>query len=274
MTVEKRHGIISLLSDFGAGSGYPAAMKGVILGIAPDVHLIDLSHEVPRHEVRAGAFLLWSAVPYFPRRTVHVAVVDPGVGTERRGLIIEAGAQLLVGPDNGLLVPAAERLGLATVYEIRNERYMLADRSATFHGRDIFAPVGAHLARGVPPEEIGQAIDDWVELSFGIGHLEGNVLRGEVIHIDSFGNIITNIPGELILKVAEWGDELVVVVGEVQARVRLLQAYGLAGEDELLLLIGSHGGVELALNRGSAAERLGTEPGDELEIRWSKNDER
>lgn len=265
--------IITLLTDFGAGSDYVAVMKGVILNIAPDVRLIDLSHGVPRHEIRAGAFLLWSAAPYFPQGTVHIAVVDPGVGTERQGLIIEAGAQLLVGPDNGLLIPAARRLGLKAVYGIHNGKYMLPHVSATFHGRDIFAPVGAHLACGISPEEIGRKIDEWVGLSFGRGQLKGDRLGGEVIYIDGFGNAITNIPGEMALEVAAWGRELEVNAGAARARVRLLRAYGLAGEGELILLIGSHGNLELAINRGSAAENLGIKLGDELEIRCAKRDE-
>lgn len=273
MATERRHGVVTLLSDFGTGSDYVAAMKGVILGIVPSANLIDLSHGVPRHGIRAGAFLLWSAAPYFPRGTVHVAVVDPGVGTERKGLIVAAGGQYLIGPDNGLLFPAAERLGLEAVYEISNEKYTLPDPSTTFHGRDIFAPVGAHLARGVPPEEIGRKIDEWVGLSFGRGRLKGGRLVGEVIYIDRFGNAITNIPGELALEVTSWGDELEVVIGEAQAEVRLLRAYGLAGEGEPLLLIGSHGMVELAINRGSAAELWGIEPGDRLEIGGAKRDE-
>jgi len=266
--------IITLLSDFGAGSGYVAAMKGVILSIVPEASLIDLSHGVPRHEIRAGAFLLWSTAPYFPQGTVHIAVVDPGVGTERKGLIIVAGGQYLVGPDNGLLIPAAERLGLGQVYEITNAEYMLPDLSPTFHGRDIFAPVGAHLAHGLPPEEIGRKIDEWVGLSFGRGRLKGDRLGGEVIHIDGFGNVITNIPGEMVREVAAWGSELEVNAGAARVRVRLLRAYGLAGEGEPLLLIGSHGMMELAINRGSAAELLGIEPGDGLEIRCAKRDER
>lgn len=281
--------IITLLSDFGAGGGYPAAMKGVILGLTGaadvDVELIDLSHEVPRHDIRAGAFLLWSAVPYFPEGTIHLAVVDPGVGTERRGLIVAAGGQHLVGPDNGLLIPAAERLGLEGVYQITERSYWLPQVSTTFHGRDIFAPVAAHLARGVPPEELGKRLEDqsWVVLSFGEGRWNrgGELLIGEVIYIDPFGNVITNIPDELAQKLP-WGASLKLrakpkVKGKVKVKarargsgrtwqLRFLQTYAEAEEGELLLLIGSHGLVELAVNQGSAAEALGLQPGDRLEI--------
>jgi hypothetical protein len=274
MTVEKQSGIITLLSDFGTGSGYAAAMKGVILKITgPEIHVIDLSHEVPRHEIRAGAFLLWAVAPYFPRGTVHVAVVDPGVGTERRGLIVAAGGQYLVGPDNGLLFPAAERLGLEAVYKIHNRKYMLPDLSATFHGRDIFAPVGAHLARGVPPAEIGEQITEWTELRFGSGQQLDNALRGQVIYIDSFGNVVTNISRELAERLLSPDREAEIKVMKNRFRARFHQAYALAQEEEVLLLIGSHGNLELAVNRGNAAENLGIELGDELEIRSAKRDE-
>jgi len=261
--------VITLLTDFGPGSGYAAAMKGVILGITPGVQLVDLSHGVPRHDIRAGAFLLWSVVPHFPAGTVHVAVVDPGVGTARKGLIVVAGGQYLVGPDNGLLYPAAERLGLEAVYQIKNERYMLPNVSMTFHGRDIFAPVAAHLARGVAPPEIGEEVSEWTELRFGTGELRDNTLRGSVIYIDSFGNVVTNIPQELAQRVLTPGQEAEVEVLKlgVRARARFLEAYALAGEGERLLLIGSHGNLELAINRGNAAQVLGIKLGDELEIK-------
>ena len=130
-------------------------MKGVILKICPAAQLVDISHDVERHHVRGGAFLLWMVVPYFPEKTVHCAVVDPGVGTARRALAIVSEGQFLVGPDNGLLIPAAQRLGEFTVYSIENERYFQAPISRTFHGRDIFAPVAAYLASGVSPEQLG-----------------------------------------------------------------------------------------------------------------------
>lgn len=264
-----RSRIITLLTDFGPGSGYAAAMKGVILGIAPEVQLIDLSHGVPRHDVRTGAYLLWSVAPYFPAGTVHLGVVDPGVGTERKGLIVVAGGQYLVGPDNGLLYPAAERLGLEQVYKITNERYMLPEVAPTFHGRDIFAPVAAHLAKGVAPEEIGEAIAEWTELRFGTGELRDGTLRGSVIYIDSFGNVVTNIPKELAQRALAPGQEAEVEVLKlgVRARARFLEAYAFAREGERLLLIGSHGNLELAINRGNAAQVLGIKLGDELVIR-------
>ena len=281
--------IITLLTDFGAEGGYPAAMKGVILGLtrgAMDVEveveleleLVDLTHEVPRHDVRAGAFLLWSVVPYFPEGTIHLAVVDPGVGTERRGLIIAAGGHYLVGPDNGLLIPAAERLGLEAVYQLTEEGYWLPQVSTTFHGRDIFAPVAAHLARGVPPFKLGRRLEDrsWVDLSFGEGRRSGERLVGEVIYIDPFGNVITNIPGELVRDLLQGATLKLRVKARTGAeargeggrtwRLRFLETYARAGLGELFLLVGSHGLVELAVNQGSAAEALGLQPGDRLEF--------
>ena len=156
--------VVTLLTDFGAGSPYPAAMKGVIVSLAPDALIVDLTHEIAPQNVQEGAFVLWSVVREFPEGTVHCAVVDPGVGTERRGLVLRAGGQLLVGPDNGLLVPAARALdegdegGEPQAFVLANERYMRKRVSYTFHGRDVFAPVAAHLARGVPPEAIGEPI--------------------------------------------------------------------------------------------------------------------
>ncbi|MGA9188407.1 MAG: SAM-dependent chlorinase/fluorinase, partial [Methanosarcina sp.] len=168
--------IISLTTDF--GDLYPAAMKAVILGINPDVRIIDVTHSVQQAGVREGAFAIYSLVPYFPKGTVHVGVVDPGVGTSRRALAVIAGSagkeQFFVGPDNGLLIPAARRLGKMEVYEITNPELMLKSGvSATFHGRDIFAPVGAHLSKGTSIEAVGQKVSDFVDLDFGNLGIDG-----------------------------------------------------------------------------------------------------
>lgn len=258
--------IITWLSDFGSASGYPAAMKGVALKICPAATFVDISHDVERHEIREGAFTLWMVAPYFPERTVHCAVVDPGVGTERRGLIICSGGQFLVGPDNGLLVPAAQRLGEPNVYVIQNAKFFQAPISRTFHGRDIFAPVAAHLANGVPPDEIGPAVTDWVKLSFGEGVRRGRILEGEIVFIDSFGNVITNLPGALLKGYSQPNTTLVVEGTRKSSSVRLVETYGEAAPDELVALVGSHGQIELAVNRDSAAQRLRARPGETIRI--------
>ena len=261
--------IITFLSDFGSASGYPAAMKAIAAGLS-EARIIDITHDIERHNIREGAFVLWMVAPYFPEGTVHCAVVDPGVGTQRRGLIIKAGGQCFVGPDNGLLMPAANRVCKFTssqvdkleAYSITNEKYMRPEISDTFHGRDIFAPVAAHLANGVSPQEIGERIEECVKLSFGEGVRRGNVLLGEVIYIDNFGNVITNIDGGLLKQIAEVGSELVVEASRKAVGVKFLRTYGFAGEGEFFLTIGSHGQVEIAKNLGSAAGELRLKAGD------------
>ncbi len=258
--------LITLLSDFGSASGYPAAMKAVILSLCPTAQIVDISHDVERHHVRAGAFLLWMVVPYFPEKTVHCAVIDPGVGTARRALVIESGGQLFVGPDNGLLIPAAERLGRLTVFHIQNERFFRAPASRTFHGRDVFAPVAAHLADGLAPYELGPQIDDYIKLSFGEGVRRGRVLEGEIIYIDTFGNLITNIPGEFLQDIT-LGASVVVEVSRKAASARCTHTYADVEQGELVVVVGSHGQVEIATNLGSAAQRLRAHTGETVLIK-------
>lgn len=257
--------LITLLSDFGSASGYPAAMKGVILSLCPTAQIVDISHDVERHHIRAGAFLLWMVAPYFPEKTVHCAVVDPGVGTARRPIVIESGGQFLVGPDNGLLIPAAERLGRYSVFHITNEKYFRAPVSRTFHGRDIFAPVAAHIANGLSPCELGPPITDYIKLSLGEGVRRGRVLEGEIAYIDTFGNLITNIPGELLKELAP-GTALVVEVSRKVASARYASTYGEVEQGELIVTVGSHGQLEIATNLGSAAQRLRAHTGETVTI--------
>ncbi|MCS6936109.1 MAG: S-adenosyl-l-methionine hydroxide adenosyltransferase family protein [Candidatus Bipolaricaulota bacterium] len=258
--------IITWLSDFGSASGYPAAMKGVALQICPGATFVDLSHDVERHNVREGAFLLWMTAPYFPDGTIHCAVVDPGVGTERRAIIIKTQKHFFVGPDNGLLLPAASRLGDFSVYLIQNTKFFRPEISKTFHGRDIFAPVAAHLANGIPPEEIGPPAEEWVKLSFGQGLRRGDLLEGDVIYIDSFGNAITNIAGELLPKTLK--SNLIIETERKSSSARYARTYGDFPPDELIVTVGSHGHVEIAVVRGSAAQRLRLRAGDPIKIHW------
>lgn len=257
---------ISLTTDF--GDLYPAAMKAVILGINPEVQIIDITHSIRRAGIREGAFVLYSLVPYFPARSVHVGVVDPGVGTSRRALALKAGPegeeQFFVGPDNGLMIPAARRLGDMEVYEITNPEIMLKSGiSATFHGRDIFAPVGARLSKGLPLEAVGNKVSDFVDLDFGSVGIDGPFLMGEVIFADGFGNVITNIPEAAILKFRNFGSQV-----EVNGRkLSFVQTYGFVGQGEALALIGSHGFLEIAVNKGNAALQFGLRGGEPVAIR-------
>ena len=256
--------VITLLSDF--GDVYPASMKGVILGIAHEASIIDISHSVPHQDVRAGAFMLMTCARYFPSGTVHVAVVDPGVGTERRPVAIraesvEAGFHYFIGPDNGLLIPAAKSIGEFEVYEITNTNLFLSRVSSTFHGRDIFAPVGAHISKGLNISDVGRRISDFVDLDFGEGKRKDGSLQGNIIFIDSFGNIVTNIPS----KVAEFKPGNVL---EFQKkRISFQKSYGFCKEGEPLALIGSHGYLEIAVNQGNAAAYFNKKAGEEIFLR-------
>lgn len=258
--------VISLTTDF--GDLYPAAMKAVILGINPEVRIVDITHSIRQAGIREGAFALYSLVPYFPANTVHIGVVDPGVGTSRRALAIKAGdsgsEQFFVGPDNGLLIPAARRLGEMEVYEITNKELMLKlGVSATFHGRDIFAPVGARLSKGLPIDVVGNKISDFVDLDFGNFGVDGPFLVGEVVFSDSFGNVITNIPDDAVLKFCTFGSNV-----EVNGRkVPFVRTYGFVGQEEALALIGSHGFLEIAINKGNAALKFGLKSGEQVVIK-------
>ncbi|MCX9010002.1 MAG: S-adenosyl-l-methionine hydroxide adenosyltransferase family protein [Candidatus Methanoperedens sp.] len=256
--------VVTLLSDF--GDVYPASMKGVILSINPSVNMVDISHSVPRHDVRAGAFMLMTCARYFPSCTVHIAVVDPGVGTERRGIAIRAGSadgseQCFIGPDNGLLIPAARSIGESEVYEITNKNLFLPCISSTFHGRDVFAPVGAHISKGLQIGNVGRRIFDFVDLDFGEGEKKDGCLSGKIIFIDQFGNIVTNIHS----KVVEFkpGDVL-----EIQKkRVLFHKSYGFCRKGEPLALIGSHSYLEIAVNQGNAAVFFNKKAGEEITVR-------
>jgi S-adenosylmethionine hydrolase len=256
--------VITLLSDF--GDIYPASMKGVILGINPEAGIVDISHSVPRHDVRSGAFILMTCARYFPSGTVHIAVVDPGVGTGRRPIAVKGeskyfGTHYFIGPDNGLLIPAARSIGDFEVYTITNEKLFHKNVSSTFQGRDIFAPVGAHISKGLDIMAAGEKISDYVDLDFGEGKKKEGAMEGRIIFIDSFGNIVTNIPSKIVdLK---YGD-LLEIKGE---KVPFLSSYGFSGTGEPLALIGSHGFLEIALNMGNAASFFNKNLGDEIIIK-------
>jgi S-adenosylmethionine hydrolase len=262
--------VITFLSDFGSHSPYPAAMKAVAARIS-EASFVDITHDVSAHNVMEGAFLLWSVARYFPEAAVHCAVVDPGVGTERRGLVLVAGGQFFVGPDNGLLVPAALGQELPRAYEITNSPFVPNAISATFHGRDLFAPVAAHLANGVPPEEIGFPISDWMRPPFDFhgGRLleSAQEFQGHVIHIDRFGNVITNLPAKLIQENVRFDQPLLLRVHAQESRVHLRRSYGFAHHHELCLILSSHELLEIAVREGRAQEVLGLHVGEPVTLR-------
>ncbi len=255
--------VITLLTDF--GDLYPASMKGVILGINPSANIVDISHSVPRQDVRAGAFMLMTCARYFPSGTVHIAVVDPGVGTQRRPIAVRAGSEdsgvhYFIGPDNGILIPAARRMGKIEVYEITNNKLFEQNISSTFHGRDIFAPIGAHISKGMDIGDVGRLISNFIELDLGEGKKMEKSLEGKVIYIDCFGNIVTNISSDLVD--FQPGD----VIEIDNKQVVFHESYGFCKEGESLALIGSHGYLEIAVNMGNASAIFGKKQGEDIYI--------
>lgn len=248
--------IITLTTDFGQADGYVGIIKGVILSIAPDARLVDLSHEVGAQDVSQAAYILARAVPYFPAGTVHLVVVDPGVGSERRPMLVETPGAFFVGPDNGVLTPALDDPA-AQAWELNRPETWLPAVSATFHGRDIFAPTAARLARGANPAELARRISDPVRLVMPAPRRDAyGEIAGAVISVDHFGNLITNIPAEW-LSGRIWRCQ---IAGHELIGPRL--SYSDAAEGELVVLIGSDGTLEIAARNGSAARLLAAASGE------------
>jgi S-adenosylmethionine hydrolase len=256
--------IFTLTSDFGLIDPYVAEMKAVILSIHHSAVIVDVTHNVEKFNVRMGAFMLSSVAPYFPEGTVHVAVVDPGVGTQRRLIIVQTKRSFLVGPDNGLLMLAAEDQGIERICEISSRRFMLPHVSSTFHGRDIFASAAAYLANGVPMEEFGHEVAEVVRPMFTKVTRTKDTLMGEVLHVDVFGNIITNIK---VKDMADFKEPVVQAEFSGQKlQLKLSRAYAEAKPHEPITLFGSHNYLEIALNQGNAAEKFQTRNGDKITL--------
>ena len=252
--------MITLLTDFGLQDGYVGVMKGVIASINPELSVIDLTHQIPPQDITAARFALLNAYPFFPSDTVYVAVVDPGVGSKRRGIGIEFPGGFLVGADNGIFSGILSIAPAIKAVELTNPKYWLTDNpSKTFHGRDIFAPVGAHLASGVALEELGNeiSVDSLVQLSFPDVVETENSIIGCVQYIDGFGNLITNIPESKL----NYKSELVEIKKQ---QISYCQTYSDVTEGELLALVGSHGWLEIAVNCGSARDKLDAVVGDSV----------
>jgi S-adenosylmethionine hydrolase len=255
--------LITLTTDFGSASPYVAVMKGVVLSLNPAARLLDLSHAIRPQDVRHASYFLATAAPYFPAGTTHVCVVDPGVGSARVALYAEAGGQRFVGPDNGVLTGVFRKLGGPTcVRRLANPRFWRAKVSSTFHGRDIFAPVAAHLSLGADPADLGPELPEPVELPPRTALTFGSRWQGEVQFIDDFGNLITNVPA-CKLKALPVS---VSVGGAALGRVRWVRTYADAPPGELVCLFSSDGYFEIAEVNGSAARRLGAGVGAQVEV--------
>lgn len=263
--------IITMLSDFGLRDTYVAEMKAVIVSILPDVYIVDISHKIEKFNIRMGSFILASAAPYFPKGTVHVAVVDPGVGTKRRPIIVESKRSFYVGPDNGLLLLSARKEGLSHVYHIKNPEYMRPKISTTFHGRDIFAPVAAYLALGRSPSQFGPEIEDYVFPQFAKPHMQNDEILGEVVYIDDFGNVVTNISSKDLEKLeAGIGDLLQVRIRRKRFDMRFCSAYGEVPARTPLVIVGSHDFLEISINQGNASKTFNLKIGDSFSIRFTE----
>ena len=274
MHVGTKMKVITLLTDFGTSDYFVASMKGVILKINPNVYIIDIAHDIPKYDIRRAAIILYATYKHFPKDTIHVVVVDPGVGTQRRGLVIRTNNYYFVGPDNGVLIMAALDDGIKEIREITNNKLFYTQNiSHTFHGRDIFAPIAAHIAKGTPLDEIGNmlSLNDIIVPEFTKPKISNSSIEAEVIYIDSFGNVYTNITKKII-------DELNITYGKVlrisfldknvELTVPFVKSYGYVKKGEVLCLINSEGFLELSANLDNFAKRYNVSVGDRLLVKF------
>jgi hypothetical protein len=277
--------LITLTTDFGLADAYVGSMKGVILSIVPDARLVDVTHQIAPQDVRQTAYVLYTLYRFFPPRTVHLVVVDPGVGGARRAIALRTPQGAFVGPDNGVFSYVIADQPVETMVELTNPRYRRARVSQTFHGRDIFAPAAAHLAAGAPIDQFGPSVADPVTLPLPRLRVSPSGVSGEVLHIDHFGNVVTSI-GRLVWE--EEGLALKPAFGEADIepiRFPARKASIMAGDQEMqgvrrtyaevapgdaLALVGSAGHLEIAVREGNGARELGLQPGDPVELRWQQ----
>jgi S-adenosylmethionine hydrolase len=282
--------IITLTTDFGTADWFVGSMKGVILGINPQASIVDITHEVPSRDIRAGAFALLASYRCFPRHTVHLAVVDPGVGSKRAAIAVRTADYFFVGPDNGVLSFALAQEKVVEVRRLDNDTYFYHAPSVirkpvsnTFHGHDIFAPVAARLTQNVPFDSLGEKLNDYVQFDWPqprLGGAVGDVLRGEIIYIDRFGNAITNLDEAMVRQVGRTGVPPVkqdaraaktggtpVLLFKGHPLCELKRFYQEAPVGQPLGIIGSSGFLEIAVNNGNAAQELGLKIGDVVEVR-------
>ncbi len=255
--------LITLTTDFGYKDPFVGTMKGVIFGINPKVQVIDLCHGIPAQDLTAGALALCSSVRFFPQGTIHVAVVDPGVGTSRKPLLIESEGSFFIGPDNGIFSPTLKGRETGCVIELCNDRYHLKPTSSNFHGRDIFAPAAAHLSLGIPPENLGKKARGFESLDWPQAAKTDNFIEGQVLYIDGFGNLITNVQAR------DLGDcqaeQLMISVGDITVS-GLAPSYASAREGEYVALIDSWGLLEISLFKGNAALKSKAQKWDKVRI--------
>lgn len=254
---------ITLTTDFGLQDYYVGAMKAVMFSIAPESRLIDISHEIPSQDIMAGSWILQNSALLYPPGTVHTVVVDPGVGTDRIPVALQVDDQLFVGPDNGIFSLLTEDKDFKAI-RLTNKEYWRDNPSTTFHGRDIFAPVAAHLSRGVDLQELGDPIEDLVTYRWTKPIADKDGVEGMVIHIDKFGNLITNITAPQFKEVTE-GKNVKIYVGNTILE-KIVETFGKVTEGEPAAYIGSSGMLEVGINKGSAEKMLGVQKGAQISI--------
>ena len=255
--------IITLTTDFDTRDWFVGTMKGVVLGINPRAVIVDITHGVPPGNIRAGAFSLMAACRFFPKGTVHVAVVDPGVGGGRRAIAVQTTDHVFVGPDNGVLSWALMREKIKSIRRLDNPKYFLKSISRTFHGRDIFAPVAAHLSRGLASAKLGREIKEFIGIPWPEPTQRSAGVCGEIVHVDRFGNAITNIGAGLVGKGRKGVCE---VGGKHKLRCILAPFYGAVPANSPVAVMGSSGFLEIAVNGGSAAQEFGLQIGDAVNV--------
>ena len=259
--------MITLVTDFGNESGYAGVMKGVILTVNHNCQVIDITHQVSPHDIEEAAFLLYNTYSYFPKHSIHIVVVDPGVGSERIPIVVETDKHWFVGPDNGVFSLLFSGEGVKKVWEITNKCYFLPEVSSTFHGRDIFAPIAAHLSLGVPAEELGKEVKKFIRLKDIDPKVFKGMIKAKVIHVDRFGNLVSNISQDLFNKVVADKSFSITVGGRKVQKLSL--SYTEAGNDEILALFGSSGWLEVSLKDGNCQKELQVKKGAAVEINYS-----
>jgi len=257
--------IVTLLTDFGTKDHYVASMKGTILRINSQCTLIDITHHVNPHDIREGAFILANAYSSFAKGTIHLSVVDPGVGGPRKPVLIVTTNYFFVGPDNGLFTLALKKEKVKKVVVLTNPKYSISHMSTTFHGRDLFAPVAAYVSLGVKPEAFGPILDSWVELDFEKLRIREGKLTGEILHVDAFGNLISNIDEKQLFHFVK--DHSFVIGIEKRAIQGLKKGYREGKRNEPMALIGSGGFLEISVREGSAQKMLKVRKGDSIQIK-------
>jgi len=257
--------LISLLTDFGTDDAFVGVMKGVIAGICPDARVVDVTHAVPRHNIAAAAFHLAAAFPYFPEGTIHVVVVDPGVGSGRKVVAMASRGHIFIAPDNGVLTLVERGHGHSKLVEATNKRFFLPEVSATFHGRDVFAPVAAHVAGGLSLDELGPAMTEICLAPVAEAHADSQgVMHGVVLWSDRFGNLITNIPADMLEGIGQ-REVLRVRIGNRTVE-GLSRTYADAAAGEPLAMIGSFGHLEIAVRLDNAAKVLDVNIGAPVQV--------